>query len=101
LATALQRRQERGGDGGCSISTPAEASLAAVAAAWRQHGVSGGGAINNQLKASSATASEMVTMTVTTTMIKMKATAAVAADWRQRNGGRGGSAAVAVVAAWR
>jgi hypothetical protein len=98
LPTALQRRQERGDNGGGGISTPAEASLAAVAAAWHQRGVSGGGAINNQLKVSSATALETATMTATTKTIKMKATAAAAADWRLRNGGGGGSSAVVAVA---
>jgi hypothetical protein len=56
--------------------------LAAVVAAWRQRGVSGGGTINNQLKALAATVSEMVTMTATATTIKTKATAAAAAAWR-------------------
>jgi hypothetical protein len=59
---------------------PAVASLATeVAAAWRQRGVSGGSTINNQLKASVATATETATMIATTTMIKMKVTAALAA----------------------
>jgi hypothetical protein len=40
--------------------------LAAAAAAWRQRGVGCGGTIDNQLKASAATASEMATITATT-----------------------------------
>ncbi len=50
--------------------------MAAAASAWRQRGVSGGGTINNQLKASAATAAELATITATTTMIKTKAAAA-------------------------
>ncbi len=44
----------------------AAANLAAAAAAWRQHGVSGGSTINNQLKAWAAMAMETATMIATT-----------------------------------
>jgi hypothetical protein len=110
LAKAWRRRRERCGIGGDSVSTPAASSLAAAAAAWGQRGVGGGGTINNQLKASAATASETAMMTAITTMIKTKATAVAAAAWRQRGGGRGGSggrgggrgdSAAAEVAAWQ
>ncbi len=81
--------------GGVRLSTPTAASLAAAAAAWRQHGISGGSTINNQLKASAATATETATMIATTMTIKTKAMAAVAAAWRQRGGQHCGIAAVA------
>jgi hypothetical protein len=101
LATAWRRQQKRSGGGGGGVRTPAVASMAEASAAWHQHGVSGGGTINNQLKALAAMASETATMTATTMTIKTKATAAAAAAWRQRGGGRGGRAAGAEAKAWR
>jgi hypothetical protein len=66
--------------------------LVAVAAAWRQCGISGGGTINNQLKASAATALETATIKATFTTIKMKATVRRAA---RRDCGSGGSLTLA------
>jgi hypothetical protein len=79
--------------GGGRVSTPAAASLVAVAAAWRQHSVSGGSTINNQLKALAATATETAMMILMATMIETKAMAmAVLAAWRQHGGQHGGIA---------
>jgi hypothetical protein len=70
LSTAVRRQRRKRGGGSGSISTPAAASLAAAKAAWCQGGISGGSTINNQLKTSAVTASEMRTMTATTTTLK-------------------------------
>ncbi len=78
--------QQRGGKGG---------RIAAVAAALLQRVVREGSTINNQLKASVATATETATMIATTMTIKTKATAAAEAAWGQRGGKHGGIAVAA------
>jgi hypothetical protein len=60
----------------------------------RQRGISGGGTINNQLKALVATALETATIKATLTTIKTKATVRRAA---RRDRGSGGS----LTSAWR
>ncbi len=55
--------------------------------------------LNNQLNAAAAMVTEMATMTVMTTRMKTKVTAAGVAAWQQRDGGSGGSAVLALVAA--
>jgi hypothetical protein len=60
----------------------------------RQRGISGGGTINNQLKALAATALETATIKATLTTIKTKATVRRAA---RRDRGCGGS----LTSAWR
>ncbi len=62
LGSAWRRWRERSGSGGGGVSTPAASSLAVAAAAWRQRGVGCGSTIDNQLKASAATASETATV---------------------------------------
>jgi hypothetical protein len=81
--------------GGRRVSTPAAASLAVAAAAWHQWDISGSSTINNQLKALVATAIEMAMMIATTTTIKTKALATVAAAWWQCGWQHGGIAALA------
>ncbi len=58
-------------------------------------GVSGSSTINNQLKASVATATETAKMIATTMMIETKVTAATASAWQQHGKQRSGIAAVA------
>ncbi len=92
------RAQWQMSTGSGRVSMPAAASLAVAVAAWHQRGISSGSTINNQLKASVATATEAATMIAMTTTIKTKPTGMAAAAWQQHVGQHGGiTAAVAAL----